>query len=201
MLIDDLLPAYDVSDTVAVVVEADVATTWDALMDVDLIDVGRRRPLVAALGALRMLPELVSHLVHGEVLPHAPQQLRLRDMPRLPRNQGGWLLLGERSGEEIVLGLIGKFWRPVIAYVEVSPQAFRDFNEPGYAKTIYALALRRLDERRTLLSGTMRTATTDGHARRWFRRYWTLGVGSGAHVLVGSLLDVTRETAEGRIRS
>jgi hypothetical protein len=51
MLIDDLLPAYDVSDTVAVVVEADVATTWDALMDVDLIDVGRRRPLVAALGS------------------------------------------------------------------------------------------------------------------------------------------------------
>jgi hypothetical protein len=198
MLIDDLLPAYDVSDTVAVVVEADVATTWDALMDVDLIEVGRRRPLVAALGALRMLPELVSHVVHGEIPPSGPQQLRMRDMSRLPQNQGGWVLLGERSREEVALGLIGKFWRPVIAYVEVAPQAFRDFDEPGFAKTVYALAVRRLDERRTLLSGTMRTATTDDHARRWFRRYWTLGVGSGAHVLVNSLLDVTRETAEGR---
>ena len=44
----------------------------------------------------------------------------------------------------------------------------------------------------------MRTATTDEHARRWFRRYWTYGVGSGAHVLVNGLLDVTREMAEAR---
>jgi hypothetical protein len=42
----------------------------------------------------------------------------------------------------------------------------------------------------------MRTATTDEHARRWFRRYWTLGVGSGAHVLVNGVQDVTREMAE-----
>jgi hypothetical protein len=42
----------------------------------------------------------------------------------------------------------------------------------------------------------MRTATTDEHARRWFRRYWTLGVGSGAHVLVDGLLEMVRENAE-----
>ena len=29
-----------------------------------------------------------------------------------------------------------------------------------------------------------------------FRRYWTLGVGSGAHVLVHGLLEVGREDAE-----
>ena len=107
MLVDDLLPAYDVSDTVAVVVEADVATTWDALMAVDLLEIGRRRPLVAALGALRMLPALVPHLL----------------------------------------------------------------------------------------------ATIDAYARRWLRRYWTLSIGSGAHVLVDGLLDVTREAAESRSKS
>jgi hypothetical protein len=42
----------------------------------------------------------------------------------------------------------------------------------------------------------MRTATTDEHARRWFRRYWTYGVGSGAHILVHALLDLVRESAE-----
>jgi hypothetical protein len=42
----------------------------------------------------------------------------------------------------------------------------------------------------------MRTATTDEHARRWFRRYWTFGVGSGAHVLVHALLETVRDTAE-----
>jgi hypothetical protein len=62
MLEDEFLPAYDVSDAVAVVVEADAATTWAALMEVDLIELGRHRPLVGVLGALRLLPELIGHL-------------------------------------------------------------------------------------------------------------------------------------------
>ena len=48
-----------------------------------------------------------------------------------------------------------------------------------------------------LIAGLMRTATTDEHARRWFRRYWTFGVGSGAHILVASLLEAARRAAEG----
>ena len=67
---------------------------------------------------------------------------------------------------------------------------------PGYAKTVYSLSVRAIDERRTLLSGVMRTATTDEQARKWFRRYWTLGVGSGAHIVVSGVLDLTREMAE-----
>jgi hypothetical protein len=35
-------------------------------------------------------------------------------MSALPREQGGWVLLSERPGEEIALGLVGKFWKPVI---------------------------------------------------------------------------------------
>ena len=57
--------------------------------------------------------------------------------------------------------------------------------------------MRELEPDKTLLSGLMRTATTDEHARRWFRRYWTFGVGSGAHILVGALLDSARRAAEG----
>lgn len=100
------------------------------------------------------------------------------------------------TGDEIAFGLVGKFWRPVIDYAPVTAAEFRAFAELGYAKTIYLLSVRALDTRRRLLSGTMRTATTDEHARRWFRRYWTFGVGSGAHVLVNGLIDVVRENAE-----
>ena len=42
----------------------------------------------------------------------------------------------------------------------------------------------------------MRTATADEYARRWFRRYWTYGVGPGARILVHALLDMLRESAE-----
>jgi len=197
MPVDELMPVYDVSDAVATVVEADVATTWAALMDVDLVDVGRKRPLVAILGALRMLPDIVSHLLHGELPPRQPEHVRLRDLTTIPLDKGGWVLLGVHEQDEIALGLVGKFWRPVIEFVPVSSAAqFRDFSEPGFAKTIYALSVRALDSRRTLLSGVMRTMATDEHARQWFRRYWTFGVGSGAHLLVNGLLDVTREMAE-----
>lgn len=93
---------------------------------------------------------------------------------------------------------MGKLWRPVIEFAEVDAGAFKEWNEPGFAKTIYGLGTRRLEDDRTLLWAVMRTATTDEHARAWFRRYWTVGVGSGAHVLVNGLLDVVREDAEGR---
>ena len=116
-----------------------------------------------------------------------------------PASAGGWILLGERPGQEIAFGLVGKFWRPVIEYAELDAPAFKGFSEPGYAKTVYALGVRPLAADRTPLAGAMRTATTDDRARRWFRRYWTLGVGTGAHILVNGLLDVVREDAQRRV--
>jgi hypothetical protein len=197
VLADDFLPAYDVSDAVAVVADADRSTAWNALMDVDLLELGRSAPMVGILGAIRMLPEVVGHLLHGEGLPKAPESMRLQDLPDVPLSEGGWLLLGERPNEEIALGLVGKFWRPVIEFAELAAEDFRAFDEPGYAKTVYQLSARSLEDGKTLLSGLMRTATTDEHARRWFRRYWAFGVGSGAHFLVQGLLEAARAEAEG----
>jgi hypothetical protein len=195
-LVDELLPVFDVSDELAVVVEAGTDRTWTALMSADLIEVGRRRPLVATLGALRVLPEIVAHLVHGEAPSTPPSRLTLRDTTELPASGGGWILLGERPGQELALGLVGKFWRPVIQYADVDAGQFTAFGEAGWAKSVYALSVAAIDDEHTLLRAVMRTVATDEQARRWFRRYWTLGVGSGAHVLVHGLLEVIREDAE-----
>jgi hypothetical protein len=56
------------------------------------------------------VPELVGHLLHGERPAKAPESMRLRDLPSIPMYEGGWILLGERRGEEIALGLVGTFW-------------------------------------------------------------------------------------------
>ncbi len=198
-LAEDFLPVYDVSDAVAMVVAGDRATAWRALLDVDLLQVGREAPVVGMLGAVRMLPEIVWHMLHGERPAKPPESMRLRDLPSIPMADGGWILLGERPGEEIAFGLVGKFWRPVIEWARVdSADGFRAFNEPGFAKTVYDLSVRELAPGKTLISGLMRTATTDEHARRWFRRYWTFGVGAGAHLLVGALLDSARRSTEER---
>jgi hypothetical protein len=109
-LVDEFLPVYDVSDSVATVVEADLQTTWDVLMDVDLIEVGRRKPLVALLGGAADAPQARQPLLHGERPPAAPDRIRLRDTAEISVDQGGWILLGERRADEIALGLVGKFW-------------------------------------------------------------------------------------------
>jgi hypothetical protein len=188
-LADEFLRVYDVSDEVATVVHAEPPVVWDALMRADLIALGRRAPLVGVLGAIRMLPELAGHLLQGERPPRAPTSMTLHDMAEAPR--------GERPGAEVALGLVGKFWRPVIEYADVTAEDFASFSEPGFAKTVYNLAVRPL-ESGSLLSGLMRTTTTDDHARDWFRRYWTFGVGSGAHVLAQALIDSVGQDAEDR---
>lgn len=198
VLVDDFLPAFDVSDEIGTVVAADAAATWGALMDADLIELGRRRPLVGLLGAIRILPDVVWQRLHGEHPPEVPERLTLRDTTKLPMSGGGWVLLGERPDEEVALGLVGKFWRPVIQFAEVEASEFTDFAQPGFAKTVYALGTRPLENGKTLLWAIMRTATTDEQARTWFRRYWMIGVGWGAHVLVHGLLDSVREEAEHR---
>jgi hypothetical protein len=201
MLVDDFLPTYDVSDGVAAIVQADLATTWNALMEVDLLEVGRKKPMVAILGAMRGLPDIASHLLHGKAPAPMPKRMRLLDTTANAVESGGWVLLGLRPNDELALGLVGKFWKPVIPFVAVPASEFRAFEEPGFAKTIYSLSVRALDDRRTLVSAVMRTATTDDDARTWFRRYWTLGVGSGAHVLVNGVLELVRDAAEAKMKA
>jgi hypothetical protein len=195
-LADEFLPVYDIADSSAVEVRADLGVTWRALLETDLIEVGKRRPLIGLLGALRTLPDLVASILHGEHPAKPPRSLRLKDMAGIRPEEGGWSLLGERENDEIALGLVGKFWRPVIEFADVAPERFRDFSEPGFAKHVYSLSVAELDPGRTLLRAEMRVGTTDEHARRWFRRYWTFGVGSGAHVLITGLIEDARDRAE-----
>ena len=69
-----------------------------------------------------------------EDLPPRPESLSLRDTAASEAAAGGWIALGEIPGRELALGLVGKFWRPVIAYAEVAPEDFREFDEPGWGK-------------------------------------------------------------------
>lgn len=191
------MPVYEISDAVATEVGADRAETYAALLDVDLVEVGRSKPLIGFLGALRALPEVAVQLMHGERPPKAPERMRLHDLAGLRASEGGWILLGERENEEIALGLIGKFWKPVIEFADVPAEEFKEFSDPGFAKHVYSLSVSELEHRHTLLRAEMRVATTDEHSKKWFRRYWTFGVGSGAHVLISGVIEDARDRAEG----
>lgn len=195
-LYEIFLPAFDNSEELAVLVHADRESTWEALLNVDLLEVGRAHRMAGVLGAIRVLPELAVGLIHGETPDAMPESMKLGELGSEVSGNGEWVTLGERPGSEIAFGLVGKFWKPVIEYRSVKAEEFTELSEPAIAKTVYAFKLTPISEKATLLTAVMRTATTDEHSRKWFRRYWTFGVGSGAHILVNGVLDLARENAE-----
>lgn len=83
-------------------------------MDVDLIDVGRRKPLFGILTLIRMAPDIVHGLLRGKLASSPPKRMRVRDTAAPRASNAGGVLLGDRPGESIALGLVGTLWRPVM---------------------------------------------------------------------------------------
>lgn len=163
MLVDEFLPAYDATVVRHAVVDADPETTYEAVLAADLTDTG---PVVAALGELRNLPARVRALLgRGEALPPVGGAT-MDDLRETV------IELGARPGEEVVYGMVGKFWQPAIEWADVSADEFAAFEEPGYAKLAMTFSVRPYGADRTLLSYEARTAATDADAHRRFRRYW-----------------------------
>lgn len=78
---------------------------------------------------------------------------------------GGWQLLAEVPGRELVLGAIGQPWR--LRGGDNPTGDFAAFDRPGYAKL--AIDWRLGDG---ILSTETRVFLTDEASRRTFRRYW-----------------------------
>jgi hypothetical protein len=86
----------------------------------------------------------------------------------------GFGLLAETE-QEIVFGLIGKFWALTGGEeIEISgPQFFRDFDRTDFAKTAANLMV-RADGDKTILSTETRIWSPDKRTRRKFTFYWRL---------------------------
>jgi hypothetical protein len=79
---------------------------------------------------------------------------------------------GERPGEEVVYGAIGRFRSPT-GNMPRAAEDFSAFDEPGYAKA--ALNFHVLPEGNgSRITTETRVIGTDAEATRKFRRYWFL---------------------------
>lgn len=171
MLIDDFLPDFDVSERHEISVEAHPDRAYAAVKDLDL---GRSRG-IRALFALRGLP--------------SQSHMNLDALFGL-----GFVLLGEEPGTEIVVGVVGKPWRPKGGVVRVKPKEFASFDRPGYAKAAWNF---RVDEHEgsSVVSTDTRVLATDEEARRAFRRYWRV-IGPFSGLIRRRALALIREDAE-----
>ncbi|HEX6198132.1 MAG TPA: hypothetical protein VFZ37_19635 [Jiangellaceae bacterium] len=195
MLIDRCLPAFDVTLIEHTVVNADVATTWRALTDLDLLDV--HSPLLDAAFFVRGLPAKVAGLRGRTRPPSEPAELKLSGVDE--HGLEGWLPLGRIENREIALGAVGRFWKPNIEWFDVSemtPEEFAEFDDPGWGRIAANFTLRPYGEGRTLLSYEARTATNDDDSAKKFARYWGLVRPFVGHVMRAALATVRRNAEQ-----
>lgn len=83
-----------------------------------------------------------------------------------------FILLGERPNEELLLGLVGRFWTPTGNLRRLDAESFLSFNEKGYAKAAWNFSLSGLAEDSVSLATETRVYCTDEASRRRFQLYW-----------------------------
>jgi hypothetical protein len=108
-----------------------------------------------------------------------------------------WVQLRNEPGVELLIGLIGQFWRRDYGLVPISPEEFAAFDRPGYAKTVAGFALHPHGEGRTLLTYESRTVCTDAGARRRFAAYWLVLRPFVRLMLRGALVSMKRYAEHG----
>jgi hypothetical protein len=181
MLIDEWMPQWDVVEHHETRVRAPRQAVWET---VRTLDFARSSPVVAALFALRSLPGLLSG--------RAPKRAPGATLDGLLRK--GFVLLGERPGEELLLGVVGRFWRPSGDIVRLTAEEFRVFDRPGYAIGTWNFALADQGDAVRVTTET-RVRCTDAASRRSFGRYWTV-VGPFSALIRREMLRSIRRAAE-----
>ena len=182
MLIDSFLPAPEVTSGHHIEVRATVERTAAAVRSLDL----SRSPVVRTLFALRSLPGLFSR--------RSPARRGLGlDMDGLLKS--GFVLLAEAPDEEVVLGLVGRFWTPTGGLIRVQPADFAAFDRPGYAVAAWNFTLSGPAAGPVRLATETRVRLTDAASRRRFRAYWAL-VGPFSGLIRNEMLRTIKRAAE-----
>jgi hypothetical protein len=187
LLLDEFLPQYDVRASYHTQVAASPSRVYASLHTASLDHWGVMRRLLL----LRRLPEGLSH-------PEAWRKLRARHTGKIRLEdliQHGFALLGERAGEELVLGTVGRFWSLRAEQWETDSATFRQFDVPGAAQAALNFVVAGEPNGTTRLTTETRVRCTDEPARRRFRRYWAL-VGPFSGLIRREMLAAVRAAAE-----
>jgi hypothetical protein len=157
MLIDRFLPTFDVSERHHVLVGSGAERAYEAVRRVDLA----RSKAIRTLFAVRGIPLLI----RGR--PRARRSMTLDDLMH-----GGFVLLAEEPPREIVLGIVGTFWKPTGGIEHVDTSEFEDYHAVGKAKAAWNFRIETLSDGSSVVLTETRVRCSDEATRRKFLLYW-----------------------------
>ena len=179
------MPDCDVSSRHTIRIAAKPADVFNVVRRADL---GRPR-LVRALLALRAVPAGLASLIRPR-RPVIPPETR--------RSVGGlgFTIVAENPGEELVLGLMGRFWTLRGGVVPSTAEQFRHPPPSGLAQAVWNFRVVS-DGGGTVLSTETRVRCGDAASRGRFLRYWRV-VRLGSALTRMSMLRYLQAEAERR---
>ncbi|HEY0632230.1 MAG TPA: hypothetical protein VGC98_09260 [Thermoleophilaceae bacterium] len=183
-LIDDWLPSFDESEFHTREVAAEPAAVEAALRELRSGDLR----LTGLLMGIRTLPALLT----GRRGPRANGRLIDGVLA------AGFVMLDERPGEQMVLGVVGRPWRPRGDGLDAidGPEQFRSYDRPGSVRCAWDFVLEPAPRGGgTLVATETRIAGTDAAGTRTFRRYWRLVQPGSALIRLDILRAVARRAA------
>jgi hypothetical protein len=148
--IDRFLPAYGVNEIHAITIDATPEAVYRAIRSLDFAS----SPIIRSLFRLRGLPAAA---------------IRLERLL-----ESGFILLVDEPGKGLVLGLLGRFWRPSGQLISIAAHDFAAAAPAGCAKAVWDFTIERLPSGQVRLSTETRVACLDGRSRKRFMLYWRL---------------------------
>ena len=188
MLIDDLLPVYDVREQHRVQVRASPSAVYAAISTTDLGD----DRLVRALLFARALPGAMRHGIEGVRAlgrgGRAPATLQTLEA-------NGFRILAERPPAEMAIGIEGRFWVLGRAVCTPPAESFRGEIPAGMARVVwdFRVVSRGLDV--VELTTETRVKCADAATRRRFIPYWMI-IRPGSGLIRRAILRAIKKTAE-----
>ncbi|GLI08228.1 hypothetical protein YDYSG_42580 [Paenibacillus tyrfis] len=186
MLLDRYLPVYHYHEKHSIDVRAPRDAVYRAIREVKYGDV----PALRLLFGIRMLPAWLA----GKVKTGASGG----DEPFIKRMMRyGFMLLEEAEGQELLVGVVGPFWRPVgnepIRLDSV--QAFIDCDSLRHAKAVMNFQVREQPNGIMTVFTETRILTQDKSVRLKFGLYWLL-IYPGSALIRRGLLRAIKANAE-----
>jgi hypothetical protein len=147
---DEFLPVYHFSEVHSIRINADRSKISAAISTFDY----RESRVIRFLFLLRGLPKNTITGIDG-----------IKKM--------GFNVLKFQEQDEIVLGLVGQFWKTKGDIQKLEPHEFKCFNDPRFAKATWSFKIIGEHAPYTVQTET-RIACPDAATRKKFSRYWLL---------------------------